>query len=189
MSWCLRFGAVAMALVLCAGGALRAQEAACAAPEPVCGARGAVFAIGSDFDPMASAVRIGPDLLVTNRHVVADETRAELRMPDGGSRVAEVVPSGYPGDLVLLRVVELGAGPVLAGATGDSDGTLYTVGLDIARRRVRAFAPGRLLLAPAPGHPLARLHHSAQGQPGTSGGALVDGAGRLVGIVAAGGDM
>ena len=155
------------------------------------GARRGV-AIGSRFDSLASAVRIGPDLLVTNRHVMADETRAELRLPDGRSLVAEVVPSGYPGDLVLLRVMGvsggLGDGPVLARAAASTEGALYAIGLDIARRRVRAYAPGRLILAPAPGHDLARLYHSAASQPGNSGGALVDGAGRLVGIVAAGGE-
>jgi len=36
--------------------------------------------------------------------------------------------------------------------------------------------------------PLARLHHAAYSQPGNSGGALVDGEGRLVGIVASGGE-
>ncbi len=190
MSRRLRFVAVALALL--AGGQARAQEAGCAAPEPVCAARAVVFALGSRFDPLASAVRIGPDLLVTSRHVMADETRAELRLPDGRSLVVEVVPSGYPGDLVLLRAEGLGEGPVPAransGPGAGPEGALYAIGLDIASRRVRAYPPGRLILAPAPGHPLARLYHSAASQPGNSGGALVDGAGRLVGIVAAGGE-
>ncbi len=189
-----RLGAMVGALALLAWGQASAQdpdqESGCAAPAPVCAARAAVFPLGSRFDPLASAVRIGPDLLVTSRHVMADETRAELRLRDGRRLVAEVVPSGYPGDLVLLRAEGLGDGPVLARA-GPSFGpgdALYAIGLDIARRRVRATAPGRLILAPAPGHGLARLYHSAASQPGNSGGALVDGAGRLVGIVAAGGE-
>jgi tetratricopeptide (TPR) repeat protein len=89
---------------------------------------------------------------------------------------------------VLLRVADLGEGPVLERGAVDADSLLYAIGLDIASRRVRVFAPGRLILAPAPGHGLARLYHSAESQDGNSGGALVDGAGRLVGIVAAGGE-
>ncbi|MEE8500585.1 MAG: serine protease [Kiloniellales bacterium] len=188
MSRARRLGAMVGALALLAWGPAEAQDSGCAAPEPVCAARAAVFPLGSRFDPLASAVRIGPDLLVTSRHVMADETRAELRLPDGRSLAAEVVPSGYPGDLVLLRAAGLGDGPVLARDTAGPESVLYAIGLDIARRRVRATAPGRLILAPAPGHGLARLYHSAASQPGNSGGALVDGAGRLVGIVAAGGE-
>ena len=141
---------------------------------------------------MASAVRIGTDLLVTNRHVMANESHAEVRLPGGGSLSAQVVPSGYTGDLVLLRAEGLGDGPVLdRGGTDSSPGpeaTLYAIGLDLASRRVRAFAPGRLILAPAPGHALARLYHSAASQPGTSGGALVDDEGRLAGFIASGGE-
>lgn len=162
-------------------------DAACHAPAPVCAARAAVFAVSS-FDPFASAVRIGPDLLVTNRHVVADEPRAEVILPDGRRVAAEVVPTGYPGDLILLRADGLGAGPVLEPTDAALGGDLYTVGVDVEARRVRTYAPGQLLLAPAPGKPLARLHHSAHSQPGTSGGALVDGDGRLAGIVTSGGE-
>jgi hypothetical protein len=188
----LRLAAVVVALALQGWSQVRAQDSDCTAPAPVCAARAAVFAIGSAFDPMASAVRIGPDLLVTNRHVMADASRAEIRLPGGGSLGAQVVPSGYAGDLVLLRAEGLGEGPVLGGGGADSgpgpEARLYAIGLDIASRRVRAFAPGRLILAPAPGHALARLYHSADSRPGTSGGALVDDAGRLVGIVASGGE-
>ncbi len=162
-------------------------DATCQAPAPVCAARGAVFAVSS-FDPFASAVRIGPDLLVTNRHVVADEARAEVILPDGRRVGAEVVPTGYPGDLILLRADGLGAGPVLEPTDAAIGADLYTVGVDVAARRVRTYAPGQLMLAPAPGKPLARLHHSAHSQPGNSGGALVDGYGRLVGIVTSGGE-
>ncbi len=99
--------AITVALWLAAWQGAGAQEPACAAPEPVCAARAAVFAVSS-FDPLASAVRVGPEFLVTNRHVVADQTRAEVRLADGRRLAAEVVPSGYGGDLALLRVTGLG---------------------------------------------------------------------------------
>ena len=111
-------GALVLALWLAAWQGAGAQVPACAAPEPVCAALGAVFAVSS-FDPLASAVRVGPEFLVTNRHVVADETRAEVRLADGRRLVAEVVPTGYAGDLALLHVSGLGDGPVVV--DGDFD--------------------------------------------------------------------
>ena len=180
-------GALALGLWLAAWQGAGAQEPACAAPAPVCAARAAVFAVSS-FDPLASAVRVGPEFLVTNRHVVADETRVEVRLADGRRLAAEVVPTGYAGDLALLRVAGLGDGPVLQPGAAPAAGDLYVVGVDIETRRVRATAPGRPLLAPAAGKPLARLYHSAPSRPGHSGGALLDRQGRLVGIVASGGE-
>ncbi len=165
-----------------------AAQAPCAAPAPVCAARAAVFPVAS-FDPAGSAVRIAADLLVTNRHVTADARAAEVFLPDGRSVPAEVVPTSYPGDLVLLRSGELGPGPALAAsAEARAMGALFSVAARPGDRMVRAYAPGVLLFAPADGKPLARLHNSAAGEPGNSGGALVDERGALVGIVSSGGE-
>ncbi len=60
--------------------AARAQSDACEQPLPVCDVRAAVFAISS-FDPIGSAVRIGPTRLVTARHVVADEQAVTVFWP------------------------------------------------------------------------------------------------------------
>ena len=177
--------ALAVALVGLWPSVMVAAEAGCAAPAPVCAARAAVFAV-SAFDPMASAVRVAPDLLVTNRHVVADDPRAEVHLPDGGRLSAEVVPSSYPGDLALLRVEGLPSGPILPIVPLDPQARLHSVAAE--RGRIRAYGEGRVILAPAPAKPLARLHHSAYSQPGNSGGALVDAAGRLVAIVTSGGE-
>lgn len=181
----------ALLLVAClAGGApAAAQEARCPYAEAVCAARAAVFPI-SDFSPVASAVRLGPELLVTARHAAAEGDEVELLLPDGSVTQAEVVPSPLPLDLVLLRAAGLPEGPVLetvplpeaAGA-----GPLQVVGADLGSARVEVYGPGRVLALPAEGHPLARLHHDAHTQPGNSGGALVDAGGRLVGIAVAGG--
>jgi hypothetical protein len=67
-------------------------------------------------------------------------------------------------------------------------GAFYAIGADIARKQVRVFDPGELLSPPAGDGVLARLHVTAQMQPGVSGGGLVDAAGRLVGIAVGGGD-
>ncbi|MEM7224260.1 MAG: trypsin-like peptidase domain-containing protein [Pseudomonadota bacterium] len=186
-----------MRWALCVGLALAALDPAaawaesCRAPEAVCAARAAVFPVES-HDPLASATRIGPDLLVTNRHVVADRDGATLLLPDGGRLEAEVVASAYPGDLALLRAAGLPSGPQLSPAPAarlaDPALRLYVLGVDTRRRTVRAHAPGQVILAPAQGHALARLHHSASARPGTSGGALVDQTGALYGIVTSGGE-
>lgn len=181
-----RYLFAALVLAIALAPSLASAQADCDAPEPVCVARGAVFALSSPFDPLASAVLVAPGELVTNRHVVADETRVEVTTPDGGRLVGAVVASAFAGDLVLVRVPGLEGGPLARGEAGE--GLLYAIGADDASGRVRVYAPGHLLAAPAEGKPLARLHHTARSQPGNSGGALVDENGWLVAIVAAGGE-
>lgn len=166
---------------------LEGRDSDCPYPAPVCIARQAVFPVES-FDPLASAVRIGPDLLVTNRHVVADAGSATVLTPQG-PRTAQVVPSAFRGDLALLQADELPAdGLVLAIADREGDGPFFAVGADIDRRQVRVFEPGDLLLPPDAAAPLGRLHVAARMQPGVSGGALVDAGGRLVAIAVGGGE-
>lgn len=165
----------------------QAQEAACRQPQPVCDARGAVFAV-SGFDPIGSAVRIAPGRLVTSRHVVADRDHVEVFLPDGNRIRAIPVPTDYLADIQLLDVPDLPPGPALTPAAAAPGDTVYTIGADIAQGRIRAYDPGTVRLPPADARPLARLHHSAASQPGNSGGALVDDEGRLVGITASGGE-
>lgn len=176
----------ALLIVVAAASLPAAADAPCRAPTPVCTAATHVYAISS-FDPLASAVLIDNGLLVTNRHAVADNARAEVMLPDGRKLVATVVPSAYAGDLILLRAPEIVAESRLLTAVAGLDSQLYTIGADVGRQAVRVYKPGRMLLRSAEGKPLARVHHDAYGQPGNSGGALVDELGRLVGIVAAGG--
>jgi tetratricopeptide (TPR) repeat protein len=175
------------ALLLASLAGTAEAQSRCKAPAPVCAVAERVFAIAS-FDPTASAVLIEPGLLVTNRHAVANNQRAQVFLPNGGQVLADVVPSGYGGDLILLRAPDLKAPenwPTAEAGTGDD---LYTIGADIGRGAVRIYPPGRMLLPPASGKPLARIQHDAFSQPGNSGGALVDAEGRLVAIVASGGE-
>ena len=160
----------------------------CPHPAPVCRARQAVFPITS-FDPVASATRIGPSLLVTNRHAIADRLNAAVHTPEG-TRTASVIPSAYLGDLVLLAVQGLPEDGFIPDLEGDvpDDGTFYFIGADIARQTVRVFDPGGLIARPTEGAALGRLHVRARMQPGVSGGALVDEHGELVGIAVGGGE-
>lgn len=160
----------------------------CPHPPAVCIMRQAVFPVSS-FDPMASATRIAPRLLVTNRHVVGDRTDAVVHTPDG-PRNAEVIASDYLGDLVLLRVDGLPEDGHVPTLNGSAAGTaqFYVVGADVSRQEVRVLDPGTLIAGPAEGAELGRIHVTARMQPGFSGGALVDEGGNLVGIAVGGGE-
>jgi len=174
-------------LMLLVSSPAAAQTPACTAPPPVCALASRVFRIAS-FDPEASAVLIASELLVTNRHVVADSKSAQVFLPSGGSLPADVVPTSYPGDLILLRVPGLKATHPMPTAAPSLSASLYSIGADTKKNRVRVYKPGRVKLMPAQDKPLARLHHDAYSQPGNSGGALVDSDGRLVAIIASGGE-
>ena len=160
----------------------------CDAPEPVCAARASVYII-SAFDPFSSAVRISETRLVTNRHSVADAEEVELVRKDGTKVTAKVIATAYDGDLILLETDSLAPGPLLQVEEEIvEDARLYTVAGDTGRRAVRVYPPGVVLLEPSSETEHGRLHHTAYSQFGNSGGALVDGEGRLVAIIASGGE-
>ncbi|MEM8796241.1 MAG: trypsin-like peptidase domain-containing protein [Pseudomonadota bacterium] len=169
----------------------RSTDPDCPHPEAVCTTRQAVFAVES-FDPIASAVRIAPDLLITNRHVVGDRKTANVITPSGPIE-AEVIASSYRGDLALLRVSGLPEDGVVLKPDTEQDydytsGTFYAVGADVARREIRVFEPGKTIIPPAEDVPFARHHVTSRMQPGVSGGALVNETGELVGIAVGGGE-
>ncbi len=185
----IRTGLVCLALLFAAavpGPTLAAAGLECRAPQAVCAVRDSVFAISS-FDD-ASATLIAPGLMVTNRHNVADVAKVTVFAGAGRRLDGRVVPTAYPGDLVLIEVPGLD-GPALAPATAVKLGAeMYTVAADTRLGNIRVYPPGRLRALPAAGRPLAHLHSTAFSQYGNSGGALVDRAGRLVGIVTSGGE-
>ncbi len=165
------------------------EQGDCSYAAAICQMRQAVFPISS-FDPIASATRIAPTLLVTNRHVIADQKTAVVHTPSG-PREAHVVPSAYRGDLVLLEVDGLPADgfvPALDEAPTSSGQSYFAIGADVARQAIRVFDPGTLIAGPAEGAAFGRLHVTSRMQPGVSGGALVDEAGRLAGIAVGGGE-
>ncbi|MBC8337983.1 MAG: trypsin-like peptidase domain-containing protein [Alphaproteobacteria bacterium] len=168
--------------------ALPAQgKSPCHAPDAVCAAASRVFRIAS-FDPLASAVLIETGLLVTNRHVIAENREAVVFLPSGEHVTATVVPTAYKGDLILIHAPDIKAKNPFQTAQANPKTRLYTIGADIRSRTVRVYKPGRLLAPLAEGKPLARLHNDAFSQPGNSGGALVDSKGRLIGVVTSGGE-
>jgi hypothetical protein len=158
----------------------------CDAPKPVCAAADNVVAI-SGFEPIGSAVAIGNGLLVTNRHMVADLETVTVVLPNGARTTARVVPTDYPGDLVLLQTNELAGIAALTVDAPKLDDELFVIGFDLGREAIRVYAPGRMIVGVAE-TPLARLHMDAPALPGNSGGAVVDAEGHLVGVVASGGE-
>ena len=169
----------------------RSTDPDCPHPQAVCLTRQAVFPIES-FDPIASAVRIGPNLVVTNRHVIGDRKTANILTPSGPVK-GNVIASSYRGDLALLRVSNLPEdGFILKPADGQADryeeGTYFAVGADAARQQVRVFEAGETILPPASGAPFGRHHVTSRMQPGVSGGALVNTQGELAGIAVGGGE-
>lgn len=163
-----------------------AQQADCGAAAPVCAARDAVFRIEA-YGLNANAVRIDAKLLVTNRHVVADEEDVVVHLADGAQVPGQVVPTSFAGDLVLVEAL-LPEGPAMALDDDGDTGPWQTVAATPDFRRIRVYDQGRPLAFPVEDRPLSRIHHTAQSQYGASGGALVDQEGELVGIVTSGGE-
>lgn len=182
--WMRPFSAVLMIGVLLPVGA--DAQASCNAPEPVCRAAGNVVKISS-FEPVGSAVIMGNGILVTNRHMIADNAGADVTLSDGSTLMASVIPTSFPGDLIQLSAPGIIEPPLELNENVTPETELYVIGFDVGRQAIRVYRPGKLI-SPRADTPLARLHHDGRSLPGNSGGALVDAEGRLVGIVASGGE-
>ena len=181
--------AISFVGLICSALGSVARAEFCAGPELVCETVTRVFPISSQV-PLASAVLIGSNLLVTSRHAVADREDATVFLPGGERKKARVLPTSYLGDLILLKIQAPDYLKALDHSAEFSvSSEVYTVAADLGRKKkIRVYKAGKILSMPPPDKPLARIHHTAESFPGNSGGALVDSFGRLVGIVAAGGD-
>jgi S1-C subfamily serine protease len=125
---------------------------------------------------------VGPDLIVTNDHVVAGASAVTIRLNDGGVRAARVERTVAEVDLALLRtasatapaILPLGqVGAVRAGqeviAIGSALGLQSTVTRGIVSARRQAGT-------------VALLQTDAAINPGNSGGPLLDRSGVVVGV-------
>ncbi len=133
----------------------------------------------------------GPDLVVTNAHVVAGESDTTVT-PAGSSTQLDAVPVHYDpeNDLSLLRVNGLGGTPlsfasdVQTGTAGAVLGYPENGPFTIAPARVGITGP--VLTEDSYGRgPITRELTALRGEvrSGNSGGPLVDGAGRVMGTV------
>ncbi|MBW3604075.1 MAG: serine protease [Actinobacteria bacterium] len=133
----------------------------------------------------ASAVAIGPRLLVTNRHVVQGADTLELNYWDGTGATADLRAVAVADDLALVRVsIRLPTVARLADADPADGEKVIIVGYPnggeqtITRGSVVEYAR---LRSPADASPVMRM--SASIVPGNSGGAVLDRTGALAGIV------
>ena len=134
----------------------------------------------------ASVIRAG--LLLTSAHVVAGAREVGLAFTDGGSADAEVVGSDVLSDLAVLRARGATPDPIPLGdaarlrvgqlvvALGNPRGLAgsVTAGIVSALGRSLPTASGRVIDEV--------IQTDAALNPGNSGGALTDSAGRLVGV-------
>ncbi|HEX2119162.1 MAG TPA: MarP family serine protease [Acidimicrobiales bacterium] len=148
-----------------------------------------VEGVACRFERDGSGFTVGPDLVVTNAHVVAGQQRTTVVRPDGRRLRAQVVAFDPARDVALLQVAGLGQAP-LPLATGRIGSTGAVFGhpegqaeLEISPAAIRqqVNALGRDL------YDLAVTRRTvyvlaAELAPGDSGGALVNTDGEVVGV-------
>jgi serine protease Do len=141
---------------------------------------------------IGSGVIFGSDgSILTNAHVVAGASRVTVTLPDGRSMPAGVLGAEPERDLAVLRVgesglpvAELRAAPLRVGQLVVAIGNPHGLEGSVTAGVVSAL--GRALPAPA-GRRAARIIENviqtdAALNPGSSGGALANGRGEVVGI-------
>lgn len=184
----------AVAIMAAAGHAATARSLLPAA-EGLERARAAVVAVLPDWpagrasaeEPEGSAVVIGDgSMLLTADHVLGEARSVRLRFPDGRVVAAEIAFRDAPTDLALLRApvalkpLAFGPEPPL-GAPVCALGNAFGLGISLSCGVVSATARGGVGFNDVEDF----IQTDAAVNPGASGGALVDGEGRLVGILSA----
>ncbi len=136
----------------------------------------------------SSVVYRADGLLVTNAHVVGTSDQARVTLPDGSRMDAEVVGADPTSDVAVLRVdaddlpvpvwaddddgLRIGETAVAIGSPFGLDGSV-TSGIISALGRTLPSQQGVLI---------DLIQTDAAVNPGNSGGALVDGEGRVIGL-------
>ena len=137
-------------------------------------------------DVTASAVSLGDDFYVTNKHVVEDNLSIHLMKSDGSFVVAYVLPNGHKSDLVILSLNESPETLVNHLIPPRNMDDLHGIAYGVGRGKVRIFPRGNLISLPPENMKQARIHSTIRNLPGISGGALINSSGDLVGILASG---
>jgi S1-C subfamily serine protease len=111
---------------------------------------------------------VGPDLIVTNDHVVAGASSVTVRLNDGGVRAARVERTVAEVDLALLRTAAAAAPSILPlGQVSTVRAGQEVIAIGSARRQAGT---------------VALLQTDAAINPGNSGGPLLDRSGVVLGV-------
>ncbi|MEM8577741.1 MAG: trypsin-like peptidase domain-containing protein [Pseudomonadota bacterium] len=156
-------------------------------PETAARAVAATLIVRAEGGPsrfLGSAFLYGAqDRAVTNAHVVGRAKTVRLEAQDGMSVTARVIAIDHARDLALLALdAPMGpplqpGGPVPVGAPVYAVGAPLEAGFTLTAGIVSAL--GRQI---APTQPVRFIQHAAPVNPGSSGGPLLDAAGRVVGV-------
>jgi S1-C subfamily serine protease len=148
-----------------------------------------VEGVACRFERDGSGFAVGPDLVVTNAHVVAGQQRTSVVRPDGRRLRAQVTVFDPARDLALLAVPGLGQAPLplasgkvgtTAAVFGHPEGQVdLQVSPAAIRQQVNALGPDLYDLGVTR---RAVFVLAAELAPGDSGAALVDSDGSVVGV-------
>jgi serine protease DegQ len=128
----------------------------------------------------------GDGYVVTNNHVVQDANELAVALPDGSLRPTKLVGVDPDSDLALLKIDATGLRPIAIGdlrtaAVGDvvlAVGNPLGVGQTVTQGIISALGRKGIGINPIENF----IQTDAAINPGNSGGALVDTAGRLLGV-------
>jgi serine protease DegQ len=136
---------------------------------------------------LGSGVLLDADgFVVTNNHVVQDANELAVALPDGTLRPTRLIGSDPDSDLALLKIDASGLQPIVIGdlksvAVGDvvlAVGNPLGVGQTVTQGIISAMGRKGIGINPIENF----IQTDAAINPGNSGGALIDTAGRLIGI-------
>lgn len=141
--------------------------------------------VGCDSLSTGSGFAIGPTTLITNRHVVADSAELQVATYDGRDVAVTATSTAAIADLAVVRTAqELPSYPALAEADPKIGAEVTVIGypeggqLTLTRGRVIGSTTDPL------NENLGQvLVTDAQVEPGSSGSAVLDTAGQVVGVV------
>ncbi|MFN3971341.1 MAG: trypsin-like peptidase domain-containing protein [Gemmobacter sp.] len=143
-----------------------------------------VRSAGTDDRFLGSAfVWAGGEVAVTNAHVTGDAPEVRLVARDGNTQIAPVIARDRVRDVAVIGLAPGGAAGLAPGPVptlGDPVWALGApLGLEFTATRGIVSASARQVEQAVP---LRLLQHDAAVNPGSSGGPLIDAAGRVVGM-------
>ena len=161
------------------------QERSCKEKEKVCEWLKKVVAIKTPT-MIASGIFLSDSIIVTNRHVVEDSKAVLVRMPNKKIIKAFTIPNNHSADIAFISLTK-NIQSIKFDFDHSQPNKTRMIAFDIGRNDIRIFPETNIISYPEPNKPQARIHSSARNLPGSSGGALIDKNGNLIGIIASGG--